>query len=417
MSEPLPVSVVLVSRGRPEALALCLAGLRQQDHPGFEVVVVADDAGIVATERSALAGQLRAVAFNEANISAARNIGIRQSAGAICAFIDDDAVPEPTWLSRLVAPFRDRRVAATGGFVRGRNGISFQWRARAVDATGRTRSLDLAADAEWTLPATPAGFAVKTEGTNMAVRRNVLAALGGFDPAYRFYLDETDLNLRLAAARGGVALVPRAQVHHGYAASDRRRGDRAPLSLFEIGASQAVFLRRHLAPGAQADLVLAGFRDDQRRRLLRFMVAGALEPRDIGRLLQTLDDGIVEGRRRDLPDPVPMGPPEATFRPVAGTGPRPGRVFAGWRWQRARLHAAAEAAAREGAAVTVFRFGLLPLRHRMRFHPQGFWEQTGGLWARSDRAGPHPGMPGLAARLSREIQRVAGLRPVDTLAG
>ena len=29
--------------------------------------------------------------------------------------------------------------------------------------------------------------------------------LGGFDPAFRFYLDETDLNLRLAAEGAAVA--------------------------------------------------------------------------------------------------------------------------------------------------------------------------------------------------------------------
>jgi len=60
----------------------------------------------------------------------------------------------------------------------------------------------------------------------MAVRRSVLADLGGFDPRFRFYLDETDLNLRLAARGLYTALVPLAQVHHGFHASARRRKDR-----------------------------------------------------------------------------------------------------------------------------------------------------------------------------------------------
>ena len=75
----------------------------------------------------------------------------------------------------------------------------------------------------------------------MAVRRDVLAALGGFDPAYHFYLDETDLNMRLAQAGHATALCPRALVHHGFAASTRRRKDRVPADLFDIGASWAVF--------------------------------------------------------------------------------------------------------------------------------------------------------------------------------
>ncbi|MCB2152739.1 MAG: glycosyltransferase, partial [Rhodobacteraceae bacterium] len=59
----------------------------------------------------------------------ARNLGLAAAAGEIVAFIDDDAVPEPRWLARLTAPFADPGIAAAGGFVVGRNGISFQWRA------------------------------------------------------------------------------------------------------------------------------------------------------------------------------------------------------------------------------------------------------------------------------------------------
>ena len=34
----------------------------------------------------------------------------------------------------------------------------------------------------------------------MALRRDVIAQMGGFDPAFRFYLDETDVNFRLMYA-------------------------------------------------------------------------------------------------------------------------------------------------------------------------------------------------------------------------
>ncbi|WP_372887787.1 glycosyltransferase family 2 protein, partial [Shimia sp.] len=123
-----PVSVVIVSRGRPQALARCLTGLSQQTHPSFETIVVADPSGCAAVNDGAFSGLVKLVAFDEANISAARNLGIARAAGELVAFIDDDAVPEPTWLAHLVAPFdSDPEVMAAGGFVRGRNGISFQW--------------------------------------------------------------------------------------------------------------------------------------------------------------------------------------------------------------------------------------------------------------------------------------------------
>ena len=105
------VSVVIVSRHRPALLRRCLLGLTQQDLPGFEVVVVADPAGIAAAQGFAA----KTVVYDEPNISAARNLGIAQAAGGIVAFIDDDAVPEPTWLSRLSAPFVDAQVIAATG--------------------------------------------------------------------------------------------------------------------------------------------------------------------------------------------------------------------------------------------------------------------------------------------------------------
>ena len=44
------VSVVIVSHGRPDALALCLTGVGQLDYPNFEIVVVADSTGVAAVK-------------------------------------------------------------------------------------------------------------------------------------------------------------------------------------------------------------------------------------------------------------------------------------------------------------------------------------------------------------------------------
>ena len=41
-------SVVIVSRGRPEALVLCVTATAQLRYPLFEVVVVSDPAGLAA---------------------------------------------------------------------------------------------------------------------------------------------------------------------------------------------------------------------------------------------------------------------------------------------------------------------------------------------------------------------------------
>ncbi len=421
---PLPrTSLIVVSRHRPAALARCLAGVAQLEHTDFEVIVVADPAGLAAVQAAGLGPAVKAVEFDEANIAAARNAGIACAAGEVTAFIDDDAVPEPTWLSRLAAAFADGRVAAAGGFVRGRDGLSFQWRARTVDRTGAADPLEVPPDRISLWRGAP-GQGIKTEGTNMAVRTDLLVALGGFDPAYRFYLDETDLNLRLAALGAVTAVVPGAQVVHGFLESARRRADRVPLSLHEVGASSAVFLRRH-APPADHGPALERLRADERRRLLAHMVAGRIEPRDVGRLLAGLEAGIAEGAARALgpmPPPLPLGEglvpgadaaaPADVFLRFPGTGPRPGHLIAGRPWQGAALRRKALAALAAGEVVTVLRLSPTARRHRLRFDPAGYWEQTGGLWGRAGRDAPAPRFGGFAARVRAEAARTAPLRPV-----
>lgn len=414
MTTGLPsVSVIIVSRGRPDALARCLAGITQLDHATMELIVVADAPGRAVVTQSGLEPWIKTVAFDEASIARARNLGIVVASGEICAFIDDDAVPEPSWLSHLTAPLADTHVGAAGGFVRGRNGISFQWRAQMVDRAGHRSPLE-AGENRPSLHSAPPGRAIKTEGTNMAFRRELLLQMGGFDPAFRFYLDETDLDMRLSERNELVAVVPLAQVHHGFAASERRRADRVPRDLSHVGASTAIFLRKH-APEPRRTPALERLRADERRRALRHMVAGRLEPRDVRDLMQSLEAGISRGLSEPLYRPAPLTSEDRAFLPFPLSGPRPGRVIAGWSWQRKRLARAARAAAARGAIVTVFRFSPTTLYHHMRFHPDGYWEQRGGLFGRSERHQRLVRLMRFATRVREESLRLATLRPLDTL--
>jgi O-antigen biosynthesis protein len=409
----LPVSIVVVSRGRPDALARCLTGLSQLLYPLFEIIVVADPAGVAAC--GPWSGRIKIAPFDEPNISAARNLGIAQAAGDVVAFIDDDAVPEPTWLAQLTAPFALPEVTAAGGRVLGRNGISAQWPDRDIraDATSHILTLD---PANPTLLTGQPGRGIKTEGTNMAFRRAPLAAIGGFDPAYRFYLDESDLNLRLAATGATTAVVPGAVVHHGFAASDRRRGDRVALSLHEVGASLAVFARRHGTP-RPLDL-LAREERDRRRGLIAHLVAGRVEPRDVRRLLASLRAGWDDGAARPLVALSAIGDPTAPFLPFAPlVADRGARILSGWKNQSGKLQAEAAGLAAEGWRVTLFLLSRGWRRHQVRFLPDGFWVQTGGLRGRSDRGGPRPGDRTLANRVTTETRRVAAVRALELRAG
>jgi len=398
------VSVIVVSRGRPDALKRCLLGLSQVQYHPFEVIVVADAQGIKAAAEMPFAEALKRVPFDAANISAARNAGIIQAAGEIVAFIDDDAVPEPQWLRFLVAPAVQRDVAAMGGYVRGRNGISYQWTARALDTLGEAHALDVDPH-EPTVLTPPKGRAIKTEGTNMAVRRHVLVDLGGFDPAFHYFLDETDLNMRLARAGHATAIVPRAEVHHGFAANATRTAGRVPRDLFDIGASWAVFQRKHITEGERAAQWVR-LRDDQRRRLLTHMVQGTLPPGAVGRLMGRLDTGYAEGQQRDLGTARLPTHPAEPFRPFPAI-PRES-VMIPTRPLRARKdRVAAAARVKNGEIVTLLNLSRTTIYHRVTFNEDGVWEQKGGLFGKSARIEPLLRITSRSRRLRREHMRVA----------
>ena len=404
----LPVSIVVTSRGRPDALMRCLTGLAQLDYAPFEVVVVTCPAGAAAVTARPDAARIKLVPFDKANISTARNLGIASAAGEILAFIDDDAVPEPLWLYHLSRGFADAAVACVGGYVIGRNGISYQWQARSVDPTGTAHDLRLP-DMSPTIPLPPQGHVTKTEGTNMAVRRSVLAKLGGFDPAFRFFLDETDLNLRLAAGGHRTAIAPLAQVHHGFAASPRRAGDRSPRDLTQIGASQMVFLRKH-CPKNEQTRAWDNFSAAQRKRLLRFLQRGPLDAVDVQRLLRGLQRGGAEGRAREFGETPPLGPPDQPFLPYPG---RPGAQrlqLAGRPWQAARLRRQAAEQVAEGKIVSLFLFSPTARFHRVAFTSEGIWQQTGGLFGRSLRRGTLIRLRRFSTGLQSEIMRVRQVR-------
>jgi len=408
MTQP-AVSVVVVSRRRPVALRRCLLGLLQLQYPMFEIVVVADPAGARAVEAMALTDVIKLVTFDQPNISEARNIGISYAAGEIVAFIDDDAIAEPSWLRFLVVPFERNEVAAVGGFVRGRNGISYQWTARTLDRYGYTTPLEVELDRP-TIQPPIANRVLKTEGTNMAVRREVLVEMDGFDPGFAFFLDDTDLNLRLAQAGYATAIVPMAEVHHGFAAGPNRRADRVPRDLFDIGASWAVFQRKYLPENERRDHWRA-LHATERKRALRHMVAGRLEPRDLRRLLWRLDHGYQQGMERPRGGGRIAGNADSEFRPVLSPA-RKSVVLSGRSWQRKRLRAQAARQVESGEIVTLILLSPTSLYHHLDFREDGFWEQSGGLFGRSNRNAPIFVVNRFATRIAQEVQRVAKQRLV-----
>ncbi|MBY4894288.1 glycosyltransferase [Rhodobacteraceae bacterium N5(2021)] len=397
------LSVVVVSAGRPDALRRCLLSLSQQATAGCEVIVVADAGGQAAVRTLPVVGALKLLPQRQPNISAARNAGIGAAAGDIIAFIDDDAVAEPTWSQAVLDAFAVPDLAAITGPVLGRNGISLQWGPLAVNGVAHDIQVE---------PDTPIrdGFARKLQGTNMAFRREALVQMGGFDKALHFYLDDTDISFRVGRAGLATAWAPRAVVHHGFEASTRRTQARVPLSLFDIGASTAVYLRKH-APEDQRENALRALEAAQSTRLLRLARARKLNAAKMRELMETLREGFKAGQARVSHEPK-IGSDTGDFDPFQSTNPPPHRVLSGRSFQLNRLRAEAAELVIKGHPVSLFAFEPTPRKHRVRFTDGGWWEQTGGLFGPSDRAGSRFQFTSFRARIAAETRRISATRGI-----
>jgi cellulose synthase/poly-beta-1,6-N-acetylglucosamine synthase-like glycosyltransferase len=104
---------------RPEELDRCLGALEAQTHaPGQVVVVVreGDAASAAVVERRARGGAaVELVTVRTPGVASAYEAGRKVANNQVVAFTDDDSVPPPDWLARIVAHFEDPRVGGVGG--------------------------------------------------------------------------------------------------------------------------------------------------------------------------------------------------------------------------------------------------------------------------------------------------------------
>ncbi len=407
------ISVIIVSRDRPDELRKMLSCLRFQDISGFEVIVVTNTPG--ALEGAAHPTSLRLFDCDEANISVARNVGLAAAKGRFIAYCDDDALPDPSWLRQLLAPFADPDIGGSGGFTRGRNGISLQWGAVETDLVGEAHPLDISPDSDIVTFAPSQKSAPVMIGTSCAFRTSALKQIGGFDPAFAYYLDDSDISLRLSQAGWKLAIVPAAQVHHGFAAGPYRAQNRVPKTLHPHGKSKAVFCRKH-APEAALEPALEAFKALQFTRLEKQMLTGLMEPPALPALIKSLEDGYQTGRHYPT-GPRPQGKkPAAGAAPVLVSEPRKHVLLAGRKSDQEWLQETGKTLADGGIITTTLTLSRTPAFMKVNFSEGGYWTLSGGQFGKSSRSEPLLQNMSFHDKVRAEVQRLADISPVTHIA-
>jgi GT2 family glycosyltransferase len=195
------ISVVICTYNGAHVIRDCLASLRQLDYPNFEVIVV-NDGSTDATAAIVQEYDVRLINTEQRGLSRARNTGMEATTGEIIAYTDDDAYPDPHWLTYLAATFMGTSHAGVGGpnIAPPDDGFIADCVANAPGSPTHVLLTDQEAE--------------HIPGCNMAVRKSDLEAIGGFDPQYRTAGDDVDVCWRLRQQGGTLGFSPAAAVWH-----------------------------------------------------------------------------------------------------------------------------------------------------------------------------------------------------------
>jgi glycosyltransferase involved in cell wall biosynthesis len=211
----LSVVICTYTEARWAQLLLAIESVRAQDRAPDEIVVVVDHNPALFERLGGLDLPVRVVEnTGPRGLSAARNVGLAAVDGGIVVYLDDDAVAEPDWLSRLTAAFADPRVVAVGG--------------AAVPAWESHRPGWFPDEFDWVVGCSYRGLPEDDAivrnvlGCNMAFRRAELADIGGFSSrlgrvgSRPIGAEETEVCIRLRQAypERVVAYRPGARVRH-----------------------------------------------------------------------------------------------------------------------------------------------------------------------------------------------------------
>ena len=267
LAEGPAVTAVVCTRDRPEPLRRALESLARLSYPRVDVLVV-DNAsrgdatrGVVADVAAWSPIPMRLVVEPRPGLSWARNRALAEPGAPILAWLDDDEVADPDWITEVASVFhRDEATAAVSGAVVPaaiKNAAQARYEAFGGHSKGRAwrpevfQHGEMARSPLYPLPA----FGI---GANMAFRREALVGIGGFDVALGSGTltgagEDTLAFSEVLLAGQRVRYHPAAIVRHHH--RDDEAGLHHQLRSYGTGltAFYSALLRRH--PGVLLDLV------------------------------------------------------------------------------------------------------------------------------------------------------------------
>jgi glycosyltransferase involved in cell wall biosynthesis len=197
------VSIVVVTKNRPQYLKLCLDSIANQTYPNLEYIVVDSNSdvetlNIISSYQSKI--PIRYIQAGECTIGAARQIGFKKSSGNIIAYIDSDVeLPHKQWIEHMLKPFKYSHIAGVQTLAKNKNTdhpmlkkvhSSFEYKHRLINADHYE----------------PVGT------SHILIRKDCIADAGGFkDISFK---EDTDLTSRIMDRGMSFMYLPEEKCYH-----------------------------------------------------------------------------------------------------------------------------------------------------------------------------------------------------------
>jgi GT2 family glycosyltransferase len=252
-----PISVVIVNRNTADLLTRCLAHVYGSDLPEPPEVIVVDNGSTddsVQRVREAYPKVVVIEAGRNLGFAAANNRAFEKASGRSLLLVNTDALLEKDCASKLLTLMEgDSRIGMAGPQLLNDDG-SPQTSFEAVP-TLATEILNRSLLKRLLPKRYPSKGRVFTGpepvealiGAVMMIRRDALDELHGFDEDYFFFLEETDLAVRMRKACWKVFHEPAARAVHLQGATAKTY---QAASRIEFYRSRYLFFRKHYGPAA-----------------------------------------------------------------------------------------------------------------------------------------------------------------------
>jgi glycosyltransferase involved in cell wall biosynthesis len=215
------ISLIICSRDRCAALAVCLASINGQCSPPGEIIVVDNSQDGSARSTCECVPGVVYVHQPRPGLSPARNAGLHAATRDLIAFTDDDVEPHPGWLAEIARVFENPDVDAVTGLVLPANLDTPAQRCFQLDMGGfGSKFVPTIFDQRFFAETRPYGAHVWNigAGANMAFRRTVFERAGLFDQRLGAGAsgcsEDSEFWYRLLALGGTCFYEPRAVVFH-----------------------------------------------------------------------------------------------------------------------------------------------------------------------------------------------------------